>query len=140
MRRLIVAGLVAVFLPTGASAWTKATQYLVNEQIATGCDGPGTFDPATVFERDLTGDGKADLLLSHEGLTCKNTPTGRSNSCGMLACDILIYVRQGTLLVPVVTSLNGYDVTISADPVPIIRMRGFEGQPGSMRWDGSAFD
>lgn len=139
MLRLLAVGLIAMILPTGAFAWSNATSYLLKEQIAAGCDGPGTFDPAFVFERDLTGDGKADLLLSHEGIDCKTTPTGRSNSCGMAACNIIVYVRQGSLLVPVVTDLYGYDVKLSNDTIPVIHWLGFKSQPASMRWDGAAF-
>jgi hypothetical protein len=117
---------------------SKAAAYLVREQIAEACDGKaGTIDPASVIERDLTGDGKRDLVISHDGITCADG--GNSTACGMQVCSVMIYVRRGALLEPVVDDLLGADVTVGEGTVPVIRLRAHGGTRHSLRWNGRGF-
>ena len=121
-----------------AAARSRAADRLVQEQIAAGC-GEGTggqFAPGAVIERDLTGDGRDDLIISHEGLTCGSA--GRSAFCGMRTCAVLLYVREGDLLRKQKDVLSiGVSVT-SGDP-PAIQLTGNDFQPRTMRWNGRSF-
>ena len=68
MSPLLILAIVAALLASPALARSKAADYLVREQIAEACEGgKGTIDAAAVIERDLTGDGQPDLIISHEG-------------------------------------------------------------------------
>jgi hypothetical protein len=72
-----------------ADALSNPARYLINQQIAEACEGRGgSIDPAAVIERDLTGDGRADLIISHEGIQCADS--GRSLYCGMQVCSVMI--------------------------------------------------
>ncbi|ANV99335.1 hypothetical protein LMTR13_03235 [Bradyrhizobium icense] len=120
------------------AARSKAADYLIREQISDACERRGgRIDPAAVIERDLTGDGKADLIISHEGITC--TGGGRSSACGMQVCSVMIYVREGPLLKLAVGDLLGMMVTVDAGRIPTVRWRGHGGSPRAMRWNGGAF-
>jgi len=134
--RVLTAGFALLAAPVAAGS--KAADYLVREQIAEACAGqPGRIDPATVIERDLTGDGKADLIISHEGITCSGG--GRSQMCGMQVCSVMIYVREGALLKLAVGDRLGGGVTVGDGAIPAISMHGHGGARGSLRWNGSAF-
>lgn len=125
-------------LAPNAAARSQATDWLVQEQITAGCGegNSGQFAPGAVLERDLTGDGKDDLLISHEGLACGSG--GRSAFCGMRTCAVLLYVREGDLLRKHKDVLSiGVSVT-SGDP-PAIELTGDDFQPRTMRWNGRSF-
>lgn len=129
---------VSAALPSPAAARSKAAEYLIAEQIADACDGkPGTIDPRAVIERDLTGDGNADLIISHDGITCGRG--GRSGLCGMQVCSVMIYVRRGPLLKLVVGDLLGMGVTVGDGKIPTIRSHAHGGKRHSMKWNGQEF-
>jgi hypothetical protein len=71
---------------------------------------------AREIERDLTGDGKADLIISHEGIECANGH--RSNAYGMQVCSVMIYVHRGPLLGLEVGDLLGMDVSVGGGSSP----------------------
>jgi hypothetical protein len=125
---------VAEAAPEGRS---RAAEYLVREELASACEQGGRIDPSAVIERDLTGDGRSDLIVSHEGIACEDQ--GRSLACGMQVCAVMIYVRRGELLQPEVTDLMGMMVTVGEGSVPEIRWHGPGGAGHSMRWDGQSF-
>ncbi|MBN9671553.1 hypothetical protein [Roseibium aggregatum] len=97
----LFAGLIAagsLMSPSPSHAFSKATQYLMQQAIADGCGGrAGSFGSDGVFEADLNGDGRDDLVLSHQGITCSGKP-GTSLECGMQVCSIKVYIRKGGLL------------------------------------------
>ena len=129
---------VSAPLPSPAAVRSKAADYLIAEQIAEACDGKkGRIDPRAVIERDLTGDGNADLIISHDGITCG--ASGRSGACGMQVCLVKIYVRRGPLLKLAVDDLLGTMVTVSDGKVPTIRWHGHGGARRSMKWNGQDF-
>ncbi len=84
LRSILLATILAAAIAP-AAAYSNAANYLIAEQIASACEGNvGEIDPGSVIERDLTGDGKADLILSHEGINCSaGASTSRS---GFLRC------------------------------------------------------
>jgi|TARA_B110000908_G_scaffold167845_1_gene221531 hypothetical protein len=55
------------------------------------------FSSKGAIERDLTGDGRKDLVLAHGGVTCKGS-NNISRRCGMQVCRVKLFVRQGQLL------------------------------------------
>ena len=134
MPRAVIVAVVLAVGPTPAAARSKAADYLVAEQIAQACgDGRGRIDPGAVIERDLTGDGKADLVISHEGITCGNG--GRSSFCGAQVCAVNTYVRRGALLV-LAREMLGAGVSVRGRT---IHMYGHGGKPGTVTWNGREF-
>jgi hypothetical protein len=91
----------------------------VREQIAAACeDKKGTIEAAAVIERDLTGDGKNDLIISR---------------------SVMIYVRRGALLKLAVDDLLGAKVAVGNGKVPEIRMYALGGTLHSLKWNGREF-
>ena len=126
-------------LASPAAARSKAAEYLVREEIADACEsGQGSIDSAAVIERDLTGDGKADLVIAHEGIACVGGTTVRSLYCGMQVCDVKIYVRRGPLL-KLEAEILGGGVRVESGRIPAIHMYAHGGKQGSIRWNGNGF-
>jgi hypothetical protein len=120
-------------------ALSNAARYLIDQQIAEACEwkgGAGIIDPAAVIERDLTGDGRADLIISHEGIVCADG--GRSSHCGMQVCSVMIYVRRGALLEVAADDKLGMGVSVGEGEIPTIHMLGHGGHRTALRWDGQA--
>ncbi|WP_147707516.1 hypothetical protein [Microvirga massiliensis] len=88
---LVFAAILAL-LATPAAARSRAAEFLVRVQINEACDGmEGKIDPRAVIERDLIGDGRADLIISHEGISCTGgAPWRRSSFCGAQVCPVNI--------------------------------------------------
>jgi hypothetical protein len=94
----LATSLTFIALAAPATARLKAADYLIAEQIREGCaEGRGTFDERGIYEIDLDGDGRDDLLLAHEALECEGAMS-RSLFCGAQVCSILVYIRDGALL------------------------------------------
>lgn len=120
------------------AAASKAAQYLVNQHVAEGCpDGGGTFAAGGVIERDLTGDGKPDLVIDHSSLQCNGG--GRSSFCGMQACSVDIYVREGALLKPAGNFLSVGGVRVQRGNPPILKMTNTKFKPYTARWKNGQF-
>lgn len=136
MQRLAIPCLVLTLAAAPAAAGSKAADWLVNQELAAACPGGGTIDPAAVIERDLTGDGKADLIISHEGITCAGG--GRSSFCGVQVCALNFYVRRGKLLEPALEAL-GAGVRVGDGAIPVIHSFAHGGAPVTRRWDGETF-
>ncbi len=135
--RLAVGALLTFLLPPVLAASPDARP-LIAAQIAEGCgaEGAGQFARDAIVERDLTGDGAPDLLISHDGLACRSG--GRSGFCGIRTCLVVLYVRQGGRL-----SLNTEVLSIGAsigvgDP-PVIALTSDDGSPNPLRWNGTTF-
>ncbi len=140
-RSFVLPLLAALSLPlvaAPAAATSKAADYLIAEQVAEACpNGDGHMTAAGVIERDLTGDGKKDLILSHDGITCGDV--GRSDFCGAQACSVLIYVRRGALLKLEREELSiGVSVT-DGTPTPIIHLTAHGGAPSTLQWVDGGF-
>ena len=121
-----------------ANARSNAAAWLVNEQLQAACDGfggGGQISDDAVIERDLTGDGKADLIIDHSGIDCAN---GRSGFCGVRACSVLFYVRKGRLLKKVEEILS-IGVTVGQGRRPPIELIGHSFQRSTIRWNGRKF-
>lgn len=119
-----------------AEARSKAASYLIDQEIAEACDGQGgRIDPASVIERDLTGDGRADLIISHEGISCPGS--GESSFCGQL-CSVNVYVRRGQMLERE-REMLGRGVSVGDGEVPPINLYGVDGRRGAVRWNGQTF-
>jgi hypothetical protein len=124
-------------LAVPAAAGSKAADYLVAEQIAAACNGGrGQIDPGAVIERDLTGDGNADLIISHEGINCMES--GRSGFCGAQVCTFNIYVRRGSLL-QIEREMLGAAVTVDDGDIPMVRWYAHGGAAQALKWDGRKF-
>ncbi len=137
MQRAAILAVIFALLCAPAVARSKATEYLVAEQIAEACSGTGgQIDPAAVIEQDLTGDGKDDLIISHEGISCAGG--GRSSFCGAQVCAFNVYVRRGALL-ELAKEMLGTMVSVDGSKVPSIRWYGHGGAKHLLRWDGSSF-
>ncbi len=86
--------------------------------------------------RDLTGDGKADLLIDHDRIACRGG--GRSGFCGMQVCSVYIYFNRNGRLTKSLDTLGG-GVTIGKGKRPSISMYAHGGKSRRIRWDGKRF-
>ncbi|MBO0905685.1 hypothetical protein [Jiella sonneratiae] len=135
---LAILALGCTFAAREASARSKAAQWLVNEEIAGACEtGRGSIDPVGVIERDLNGDGRADLIISHGAIRCEKHY--RSLACGMQVCTVLFYIRRGDLLVKVHEML-GANVEVRSGRIPSIYLSAHGGGGGTVRWNGRSFE
>lgn len=139
--RVFATSAVALLLIASArgelAAASKAAQYLVKQHAADGCPAGGTFAAGGVIERDLTGDGKPDLVIDHSSLQCNDG--GRSNACGMQACSVEIYVRVGALLKPAESFLSVGGVSLQGGNPPSLKMMSTNSKPYTVRWKGGQF-
>lgn len=136
MHRILVALAVAGLLHGPAQARSKAAQYLVDELIRENCDGPGTFKASEIVERDLTGDGAADLILDLHGIACAGG--GIASDCGPAACNANIYVREkGLLRLKAEEFSVGFEIRPGNPPPIELTDRNFDKY--TIRWNGSGF-
>lgn len=140
MIRAAALAVVVFAASVGASAaqsYSKAMRYLMAQEIKAGCPAGGRFADWGVIERDLTGDGREDLILNHGGLVCKGSQP-ISRKCGMQVCTVKIFVRQGQLL-KLKSDFLGGGVTLGPTTVPVILGYAHGGDPWAIRWNGRAF-
>lgn len=148
MRLATTAAAVALAATTAgpAGAVSNAAEYLIAKAISDACEsGRGRFEKA--LERDVTGDGKADLLLDHQDLQCEG---GQTFTCGPAlppGCLVTFYVREGALLIEK-HSYMGDGFSIGRGDPPTIRIVDVGGpskklggavRERSIRWNGRAF-
>lgn len=135
--RLWLGFLVILVFISPATARSKAAQYLVDQQIAEACNGgSGTIRSEAAIERDLTGDGRADLIIDHRGIWCDGG--GQSGFCGAQLCSVLIYVRRDALLKLEAEILSG-SLEVSGGKIPAIHLSAHGGAPSTLQWDGKKF-
>ena len=116
---------------------SEDVEKLVREEIAEACgDRGGAIKASAVIERDLTGDGAADLIVPHDSITCSDG--GPSTLCGMQVCPVKIYVRRGGEL-SLVSDILGAGVKVGAGKIPSISMYAHGGKRGSIKWNGRQF-
>lgn len=140
MIRAAVLGLVLLVATVGAASaqsYSKAARYLMAQEIKTACPSGGRFSSKGAIERDLTGDGRKDLVLAHGGVTCKGS-NNISRRCGMQVCTVKLFVRQGQLL-KLKSDFLGGGVTLGPTNVPVISGYAHGGAPWAIRWNGRNF-
>lgn len=139
IHRAVLGLVLLVALVGGASAqsYSKAARYLMAQEIKAACPSGGGFDASGALERDLTGDGREDLVLSHGGVTCKGA-NRMSGYCGMQVCTVKIFVRQGQLL-KLKSEFLGGGVTLGPTSVPVISGYAHGGAAWAIRWNGRSF-
>jgi hypothetical protein len=130
-----VMGLVAA---SPADALTKGAQYLMDERIAAVCPSGGRFVDG-VIEKDLTGDGKLDLILDLSGLRCDGAYNGTNGECGAAHCPVFLYVRRGPLL-EFQFEVTSIGATVGDGSPPVITLVNFEYQEHTIRWNGRTFE
>lgn len=112
-------------------------RHLTAQEVAAGCPLGGRFAFAGAVERDLNGDGRKDLVLSHDRLTCRGS-NKISSYCGMQVCTVKIFLRQGKLLKQKMDFLAG-GITLGPTNVPVISGYAHGGDAWAIRWNGRAF-
>lgn len=117
----------------------EGAMWLIEEQVAEGCPigGKGRFQPGSVVERDLAGDGKAGLIISHDGLQCASG--NRSALCGLRPCLVLLYVREGTLLKKQTEALSMGESAGTGSPLPI-NLISDDFKERTLLWNGQDFE
>jgi len=129
--------LFGIFNVPVSQAQSDAVSKLVAQQIAEACNSKGgKIDPRSVIERDVTGDGKADLIIAHEGIVCDGG--GRSGFCGMQVCSFNVYVRKGDALI-LAKEMLGLQVRVGDGSTPLIQWYAHGGAPQKFRWNGKTF-
>ena len=136
--RLAIALVVSALMPGAVHAHSNAADYVADQQAAQGCRGGiGTF--SQLWETDLTGDGRPDLVIDHANLRCGSGES--SELCGASTCEAAIYVRKGQLL------KRAFSIYGSIDKLGGGRIRVMEYQPAAagpgrariLKWNGSRF-
>lgn len=127
---------------TAQAQASNAARYLVRENLEEACNGgPGEAGPGSIFEEDFDADGKRDLMIVHEMITCRpeDSSHGRSSLCGMQVCTVRLYLRRGSLLSLQEDFLGGgVSVNTAATP-PIVSGYAHGGATWSFRWRDGAF-
>ena len=124
---------------TQANATSKATRYLIKQEIANGCDTKrGKFNATGIIERDLTGDGAKDLILDHGGITCSDG--SRSGFCGAAMCSVIFYVRDNNGLLQQKLEVLSIGATNKGGNPANIELINHRGKTSIVRWNGSTFD
>jgi len=137
MRLFALLSVVLCAVPIAASSQSSnAAAYVLNQEISSACGGSGSISPGSFIEKDLTGDGRLDLLVAHEGVSCSSG--GRSGFCGAQVCSVNLYVREGDLLKSKGQFLGG-GVRVEGGGVPLIRMYAHGGKQTALRWNGQSF-
>lgn len=134
---------VASLLTSSQGAWaaSQAAEYLAKQQVKIACDGTsGVF--SQIWETDINGDSKLDLILDHANIACDNGE--RSINCGAGgACQILIYVRKGNLLKPATELDDILGTAYGVNKLPGGRLKFTVGpaatQTKVVRWNGKRF-
>ena len=133
--RTILFSCILVVAPIITHAQSNAERWLVNQAIFEGCEGAGGRFDTGVYRNDLDGDGRADLIIDHNGLTCFGNIRS-SSFCGQL-CSVDIYLRRGNLL-QYTTNYLGFVENISNGIRPIITLLS-RGSHGAVQWNGREF-
>jgi hypothetical protein len=134
---LAVFALSAIAANGGLAQESNASIWLLNQELSEACGrAGGHISPDALIERDLTGDGRDDLIISHEGISCNSG--GRSIYCGMQVCTVKIFVREGELLKLTMDFLAG-GVHVGHGNLPKISGYAHGGSGWSRRWDGLQF-
>lgn len=122
--------------PTGTADLSAAARWLIDEAVAYECQGnPGRMDPQSVFRPDIDGDGREDLVLDHQGITCNGA---LPLSCGAQVCETRFYLRRGQLLQEALV-LQASVNEVSGATTPTITMRRHGGGTERIRWSGNGF-
>ena len=117
---------------------SKAAQWLVDDAILHACqDRGGTMDPQGVTVRDLDNDGKDDLILMHEWISCRG-PSEMPITCGAKVCTGAIYLRRGNLLKEI-GSFNGGGLSVGNGTPPVIEFHDHVLKTVRLGWDGRRF-
>ncbi|PLX36889.1 MAG: hypothetical protein C0606_13910 [Hyphomicrobiales bacterium] len=129
---------VSLVASVPAAAYSKNAVRLIKEQIKEACDGrSGRMLAEGVFETDLTGNGRTDLIIDHGGIECTGEMT-RSGFCGVRACSVLFYVNDGRKLKKVDEALS-IGVEVDDESPPNIKTMTHDFREFIIRWDGKAF-
>ncbi|MFN4099649.1 MAG: hypothetical protein ACK4GT_07720 [Pararhodobacter sp.] len=146
MGRAAVWGLIlaqALCLPaladgTARSAFIAEAKLLITDMIAAGCNGaPGRMMSRGVIVRDLDGDHRDDLILSHEGVECEGEVT-RSVYCGAQVCSTVIYLQRDEGLERQAEVL-GSVIDIDGSLPPVVHVAEHGGSRLVLNWNGAGF-
>ena len=133
----LAAAALLVAVPAAAQD-SNAARWLVSERLSSVCaTGEGMFDAQGIIEQDLTGDGRPDLILFDDFVTCSGRRF-RASTCRSGECEFNVYVREGALLQPKLTdrTVERLDVLTGEPPVIVYAQR--DGVR-SVRWNGRLF-
>jgi hypothetical protein len=111
----------------------------IKQQIIEACEfagGDGKFNPDSILERDVTGDGEIDLILDFRGLQCKDADSGAL--CGVRACLVQVYVHQGGKLNRKIHELS-VGIMLGKGSRPSLTFISHEGIYSTMRWQNGRF-
>ena len=138
MLRLIATALALTVIGSAlpGHAASKSAKRLVQQTIEEACGGKGDIEPAGIVERDLTGDGKADLLINYGSITCHE---GINGFCGSGGCSIDVYVsRNGKLGQK--QDMFGADMEIIDGKPALIKIYDRDGASHTYRWKDGRFN
>jgi hypothetical protein len=137
MRRSIAIGFALALATSSAPvhAASEAANEIVDRTITETCGGKGEIDPKGLVERDLTGDGEADLLIDYGFISCHE---GMNGFCGSGGCSVSIHVFENGRLT-LKEELFGVETQVLNGKPPRIRVKSRDGGSQTIRWKGGRF-
>ena len=133
----IAATALSMLMSAHAETHSKAAEWLIQQQQEKACDGAqASVMPTAIYEGDLTGDGRDDLIIHHAGIRCGDQRP--SLFCGASNCSLLIYVRRGDLLV-LEDELLALDFTVKGTSGPATTDVVSAAGTDTLTWDGAGF-
>ena len=134
---MLFAAAILAALPAAAQD-SNAARWLVTERLSAVCEtGEGLFNAEGIIEQDLTGDGRPDLILFDDFVTCSGRRF-RASTCEAGECEFNVYVREGALLQPKLSDRTVERLDVLAGEPPLIVYAQRDGVR-SVRWDGRLF-
>ncbi|MGR3501316.1 hypothetical protein [Pseudaestuariivita sp.] len=110
----------------------------INAAIASGCGAaPGHFMDG-VYNTDLDGDGRADLIIDHSGLRCAGAAP-YSALCGRSVCRTTLFLRRDAELVPRMVQY-GVVLDVPGTPRARITLERASGYPSYVEWNGRGLE
>ena len=130
MRFVAMVIMLAIWPAGSVSAQSADAKTIIKKQIREACGKRGgRMRKGGAIHRDLTGDGKTDLIISHEAIACRSNQ--RSGFCGAQVCSVNIFVsRKGRLRLAKETLGGG--VKVGRGKRPVIKMAAGMGRTAGM--------
>ena len=88
-----------------------------------------------IYEGDVNGDGKRDLIIDESGMDCLG-PSRISGNCGASSCLKTVYIRRGSLLKEVYGAMDEFRIMSGG------RIKQYDHWGRTYRilkWDGATF-
>jgi hypothetical protein len=123
--------------PTTPAPLSSEARAFTDQIVVEACfDATGRIEDGGAVERDLTGDGLADLVIDTSAISCDNRPT--NGFCGQMSCSTDVYRRSGNGYVSELSVLG--TIALGRGEPPELTATEDLGEPYTVRWSGESFE